>query len=188
MTNRIYQNITSANEAYKNYVWNHQVSILRGFHKYGKTISDILGLDIEEKIALEANLDSHDASKLSDEEFYAYRDKFYSYSGMDQSNVENKFERAWLHHYQCNPHHPEHWVYINTDTETMQLKILDMPDIYIAEMILDWIAMGYQFNSKVYDWYDNNKYKIPLSINTANKVNVIMSELKKFDDNNPIPN
>ena len=47
----------------------------------------------------------HDLSKYSNEEYKAYDDYFY---GNKTKAVKNAFNYAWLHHIHHNPHHWQH--------------------------------------------------------------------------------
>lgn len=49
------------------------------------------------------------------------------------------------HHNQTNPHHPEYWG-----------GIQNMPDVYLAEMICDWVARSFELGTSVRDWIDKN--------------------------------
>jgi hypothetical protein len=53
-----------------------------------------------------------------------------------------------------------------------------MPDIDIAEMLLDWIAMGIKFNSSAKDWYMGHYDKIKISQNTRGKINLFMDKFE----------
>ena len=59
-----------------------------------------------------------------------------------------------------------------------------MPIQYITEMILDWIAMGYQFHEKVYDYYEKHKKEKQrvLSVVTQNLVEQCMEALKEYNN------
>ena len=75
-----------------------------------------------------------------------------------------------------NKHHPEYWVMRDEDG----IKPIDMPDIYIAEMILDWTAMGMNFkNSNPYIWFNKkrNYYSNIMTTHTFNKVEKIVTEI-----------
>ena len=60
----------------------------------------------------EVQLDRHDQSKWSDEEFKPYA-KFFSSKGakVEDPNVTNDFIAAWLHHIHHNPHHWQYWIF-----------------------------------------------------------------------------
>lgn len=96
----------------------------------------------------------HDVSKLLPCEFIPYMNFF---TKKDKSDTAKQaFNKAWLHHIHCNPHHWEHWM--------LKDKCLEMPRNYIKEMIADWIGAGITITGKndVLGWYDKNKDNMKL--------------------------
>ena len=61
--------------------------------------------------------------------------------------------------------------------------VYEMPNRYIAEMILDWIAMSYKFNDKVYNyWKKEGGHKaLIMHDNVVKKVDFIMEKLEHMD-------
>lgn len=97
------------------------------------------------------NIQYHDLSKYSKEEFEPYRYKFFPTELEKQSPTYGKrckecFDKAWEHHHQNNPHHLEHW---STLTDKR-----DMPLEYIIEMLCDWSSMSMYHNSSTREWYE----------------------------------
>ena len=86
----------------------------------------------------------HDESKSSAEEYGPYVDYFY---GVRDSETDKRFNRAWLHHIQENPHHWQHWVLLQDDGSE---ECLDMPYWYAVEMVADW----WSFSWKTGDLYE----------------------------------
>lgn len=121
-------------------------------------VKNLLSKSIEEIIL------KHDISKYSEDEYQAYDDKFY---GKICDN--NKFDKAWLHHIHNNPHHWQYWVLIESSQE---IKALEMPDIYILEMVADWGSFSYnkKESSEILTWYAEHKDKMILHPNTRKKV------------------
>ena len=118
----------------------------------------------------------HDMSKFSPVELreawkYADGEKSLRENCMDAKG----FSEAWLHHKGHNPHHPEYWI----DRETNEPK--DMPDIYIAEMLLDWAGMGIKFGDTAYEYYMKERDNKPLSENTKKKIVEIKSPYISFE-------
>ncbi|HEY5561971.1 MAG TPA: DUF5662 family protein [Clostridiaceae bacterium] len=100
-------------------------------------------------------IEKHDDSKLSNEEFIPYRQKFYP---CEDDNFDNSlFSAAWEHHKANNPHHWEHW--LNHEPSTPYDK-----SMYSVEMVCDWMAMGYKFGDTAESFYLNNKNKIILPV------------------------
>lgn len=126
---------------------------------------------------LDSNISHHDKSKLDYNEFSPYSKKFYPIKGTnpESKEVNKEFDVAWLHHIHNNPHHPNHWVLIDDGTYT----ILDMPDIYIIEMICDWISMSMYYKNSVIDyWNSDSAKKLPMSEYTKSKVQEFMDYIK----------
>ena len=119
------------------------------------------------------DLDNHDISKYSDEEFEGYRAKYFM-TTEEQNNYDNDlgcreavdklYEEAWKHHYLYNDHHPEHWKWVDKEEngrykirETPRSEALEMPLYAILHMLVDWQAMSIKFNNTVYEWYNSDK-------------------------------
>ena len=130
---------------YMNYIGAHKERVVRAYEdlKSRNFEDEEIRKAIEE---LGATIDEHDNSKYSDDEFDAYRRKYYPYEGEISDDVDEEFEIAWKHHYAVNPHHPEH--YYNYELHTA----IDMPLKYIIEMICDWMSFG----DNARQWYYNN--------------------------------
>jgi len=110
----------------------------------------------------------HDLSKFSPAEFRAYRDKFYGPEGLRKTpEVRQKFDLAWAHHIQHNPHHWEHWCLVSNVSGCQPLP---MPDMRVREMLCDWLAMskGNLLNMKL--WYKKNGYRFQMHPHTRTLV------------------
>ncbi len=143
-------------EAYLAYVDEHRKNVYIAFVKFGKTICLALSLVYGEYDTLKRSVNKHDASKYSTEEFLGYRQWFYPQK--DAEKDKDTFQKAWTHHYTTNPHHWEYFVKNDIPRE--------MPKIYIAEMLLDWIAMSMKFKNNPVNWYKTNKDQINLHKDT----------------------
>lgn len=103
-------------------------------------------------------IESHDSSKYSEEEFEYYRMHFYPINDEEKKISEEMFDKAWKHHYLNNPHHWNYWV--KDDIAT------DMDLSSIIHMIADWQGMSFKFGGTCKSWYYENKHEINLSTNT----------------------
>ena len=102
---------------------------------------------------------NHDESKFQNPERLPYivlswkhkSDDYKSYK--DPGHIADKeIDKATLHHISNNKHHPEFW-----DSNFKKNVIVDatkMPDIYIAEMVADWLAMSEELGNSAKDWAD----------------------------------
>ena len=156
---------------YIEYLKNHAINIRRAFDTYGVFIARLLYCNIGE---LEVRINNHDQSKYSNAEFNAYRKRFFPVNDEESlTDDSEEFNAAWEHHYLANSHHPEHYFKLGSPHE--------MPNIDIAEMILDWIAMSYEFGDTAYSYYDSSSKPGILHPNTKFKVEYILHELRYFD-------
>ena len=116
----------------------------------------------------------HDESKYSDEEYYAYCEYFY---GNKTDDVKSDFDYAWLHHQHNNPHHWQHWLLQQDDSNW---KLLEIPYPYIIEMICDWWAFSWVKGNltEIFDWYADNKLKILMNKKSKEQVEHILDLLK----------
>lgn len=137
------------------------------------------------------SIDKHDESKYSLEEYDAYDTWFYK---NQSSGSKGAFNKAWLHHIHNNPHHWQHWVLIEDDPETVdgikvdfgdnnrvtQITPIKMPDNYIMEMIADWWSFSWKSGNlfEIFDWYERHKATMKLHMETRNRVETVLNELK----------
>lgn len=142
---------------YKNYIKEHQENVRKAFEEikenpliYQRYSGEILD-------ALWGRVLIHDKSKYSEEEFVPYRKNFYPINAEEKEENKPNFDKAWEHHWKNNSHH---WQYRKNKTlfdKNNKEEVLD-----VLENILDWIAMGYKFNDRPYQYYENNKNNITL--------------------------
>jgi hypothetical protein len=101
---------------------------------------------------IDQEVKNHDDSKLSVEEFQAYRQWFFPCS-YEQSN-KDIFDKAWEHHKKHNEHHWQNWTIIQNNKPYQE--------IYLVMNLIDWIAMGFKFGDTAKDYYKKNKNKIDI--------------------------
>lgn len=85
----------------------------------------------------------HDLSKLKPSEWFGYVNWKYSQiinEGGGTNKNNRGYGRSWHLHYLRNPHHYQHWLYI--DDQTGECYPVEMPDIYRREMLADWSSAG----------------------------------------------
>lgn len=165
---------------YKNYINSHKNWVKHAFAEWGLPICDTLKVD--QRLLWQA-VEKHDDSKFSPEEFEGYRLHFYPAEDDKISKIEvaNAFVKSWLHHCTTNAHHPEFWIEDKLDGLTAH----DMSRIAIAEMILDWTAVGYMKDEdSPIEYWDTEGANKPLSDNTRELVNKVIDEVFRplFDD------
>jgi len=129
----------------------------------------------------------HDISKFSSVEFVPYAKYFYNKKGesnqirnahgsYDPAKQADSFRYAWLHHQNHNKHHFGYWCIIGNDSVISPMQI---PDIYVREMIADWIGAGKAYSSKStpQEWYDKEKGNLILHEKTRIRIEELLGEL-----------
>jgi len=121
---------------------------------------------------------THDMSKFLPSEFIPYMEHFYGskvsigrgrdetgyYKPTDTGDVD--FDFAWLLHQKRNKHHWQWWC---LPEDEGVLKVLEIPIKYRMEMVADWQGAGRaQRKPDTGKWYDANKHKMSLGVNTRN--------------------
>jgi hypothetical protein len=124
----------------------------------------------------------HDMSKLSYIEYLPYVHKYVkSWKEIekgsrlyDPNSQPYEFQKAWLHH-QRNKHHWQAWCSI---ADGGAIVPIDMPEVYIKEMIADWISAGktYSTKSDPVEWYNEHKDKLVFSKKTQELLEKILYE------------
>ncbi len=138
---------------YLNYLEEHFKNIERAFEEVVKALDGtaIIGDDFAYWTMLHADVQNHDLSKFSIEEFVAYRSKFYP---VDNENIDSLlFDGAWENHKKMNNHH---WESILNEEEGKDGLI----ERNIVHMVIDWTAMGYKFGDTAHEYYMANHEKI----------------------------
>lgn len=117
----------------------------------------------------------HDWSKFSLSEWTPYVEKFF---GSGESKSDEQFERAWLHHFHLNDHHPQHYINLKTSSGITQPVVLNMPSECVHEMVADWYAAGMaQGKPDVVSWYKVAGHNIPLGDATRIKAESLLQYL-----------
>lgn len=114
----------------------------------------------------EKQLQEHDLSKWSDEEFMPYAVNFHGPGG----DVPG-FTKAWLHHIHYNPHHWNHWIFPKDYSPIgsgLESGVAEMPEHFALEMIADWHGAGfaYQGHWDISGWFSKSKSGIWLHSKT----------------------
>ena len=170
-----------AMDKYREYINIHVLNVRKAYDKaieaFKEIFPDVYENNIYENILL-INLQQHDQSKYGPNEFWEYANRFFPIKGTDPESdeVKKNFQIAWLHHAHTNPHHPSYWVLVDNGG----VQIFDMPDIYIIEMLCDWMAMSKYYNSTTLEyWNTESARKLPMSVTTRAKVNEFMEWMQK---------
>lgn len=157
---------------YERYIKEH----VRNVNKAYEINKDMLRTFCDDNSVLkivEDQITQHDLSKYTEEEFDAYRNKFYNLKNEPIDDIA--FDHAWLHHIHNNPHHWQYWVLIEDEGN---IKYLEMPLNYLFELCLDWAAMSMKFGGTPIEYYEDNADHIYLHPNTKKLLLKILPLLK----------
>ncbi len=131
-------------------------------------------------------LEIHDNSKWSNEEFYAYVKHF------EGGGAPDEFARAWLHHLHLNPHHWQYHIFPERHTpkdSDVEQGVVQMPADYALEMVADWMGTE-MYKTGSFDmtkWLIKNIPRIRVHSKTALVLCEVLKDLgygnilKKFD-------
>ena len=189
----ICNSVEEAEIEYSKYINTHIENVGRAFELFGRRIYEYCIARRSEPYptfeSIELKVSKHDQSKYSDEEFKAYRLRFFptkkEFEEIGQDEIRNQFDEAWKHHYTYNSHHPEFWsIGINKESNKLHMSIGS-----IVEMICDWIAMSMNFHQSTYEWWmspkgkaDKEKYMCEEDIVLV--TNILIANKKDFDFRN----
>ena len=149
---------------YLDYIEEHVLNVQKAFEiANDKWKNDSIIYDDWKWHELKGLIECHDDCKLSEDEFVQYRKYFYptdteehyanSTHGVPSTAfAQEGFDNAWEHH-KANTRH--HW-------ETMPTHPI-YRQIFLAEMVLDWIAMSMKFGGTAIEYYEKEKQKIEIS-------------------------
>lgn len=176
---------------YNEYLDQHISNVKKGYLWLKENLPDILDENnyVDEAAyygELDEIIEQHDRSKYSKipdvDNYYdlacewdAYNDYFY---GEKTPEVESAFNRAWLAHIHANPHHWQHWLLQHDDEG---LEALEMPYVFIIEMICDWWSFSWKTEKldEIFEWYNQHKAGIIFHGNTKKIVESILDKIKE---------
>ena len=150
---RIFQNKEQAREAFVKDVHRHQEYIRKAFDKYGNVFCKLANANYD---AVEARIMSHDSSKIDDPvEATGFIAWLYRYEQPDlpinSPRRKYLYQKALLNHFHTNSNHSEHWMeFKNFKTG---YSPVEMDPESVVEMVLDWIALGYETDYDPADLY-----------------------------------
>jgi hypothetical protein len=151
--------VIAQTRAYLDYVEEHVLNVQKAWEVFKVKCNDECGLwDDFRYFSINDAVTMHDFSKLSADEFVQYRRKFYPVDGEDAEEATELFKNAWEHHKEHNTHHWENWTTSSNNHPHFEA-------VAIAEMVIDWMAMGYKFGDTPREYYERNKDKIDIPAN-----------------------
>ncbi len=131
---------------YLGHVLNHKEMVYLAWLYIGDSLCELGFIDKSNMEDIDRLITNHDDSKFKKDEFIPYAKKF---NGPKQGNqkVKTNFKTAVNLHKERNLHHYE------------TLKSYDGDDWknYVVELICDYIAMGWEFNNYVCEYFERVK-------------------------------
>jgi hypothetical protein len=119
------------------YIYEHKANVGKAF-----TLLETLGIINRGEVIydeLKRNIIAHDMTKFSADEYEPYAKRFFTPNG--KVEFADEFDKAWLHHIHCNKHHWNYWVLVDGKDK---ITALEMPPVYVYEMICDWLSFGFK--------------------------------------------
>ena len=162
--------------AYDQYLKEHRENVKNALEWMKENLPTVIdGFTMEDALS---NVEHHDESKYSKDEYPAY--DAYFYGGNKSYDVVQEFNVAWLKHIHNNPHHWQYWVLYNDDP-LEGMRALDMPLVYIYEMIADWWSFSWRSGNltEIFKWYEEHSGYIMLSTRTRLIVEDILEAMGK---------
>ena len=171
-------------QEYNQYLDDHINNVRRAFD-WLKTsgVFDQIGMSPRKVDVCDRHIVLHDKSKYNDFEYRAYDSYFYGEEFTDEASrdsINRDFNNAWLCHIHHNKHHWQHWVLINDNPEAGTIA-LDMPTVYLVEMVCDWWSFGWKCGrpKEIFAWYEANKDHMILSDSTRARVEEILNVMRE---------
>jgi hypothetical protein len=128
----------------------------------------------------EDQLEAHDLSKYSEEEFPAYAMHFCG------GGAPVEFAKAWLHHIHHNPHHWNHWLFADgysPKDSNVENGRVEMPQHYAIEMVADWMGASFAYTGSwdMAMWLSKNTPRIKLHSKTIYYVTGVLDSMGYMD-------
>ena len=167
---------------YDEYIIEHKSNVTKAYDWLCKNLPEIFPDEAVKSMVEWQCTNAHDQSKYDKEEYDAYDKYFY---GNRSYEVVQNFNYAWLQHIHKNPHHWQHWILINDDSE-LGIIALEIPLNYIIEMICDWWSFSWRSGNlyEIFDWYAKHRDGIRMNTVSRKIVEDILNRIRtKLDEN-----
>jgi len=122
----------------------------------------------------------HDWHKFLPSELPHYQRQFFGDKGDPVG-----FAQAWVHHQNFGWHHWEYWITRSDHSRGGSGAVdgcLEMPEIYVREMIADWMGASKMYTGSwdMREWLSKNLAKIKVHPKTEIRVKEILQELGQY--------
>lgn len=117
----------------------------------------------------------HDWSKFLPSEWKPYARFFY---GTFRAGAVESFQAAWLKHVNRQDHHWQYWVMPKVE-EGIRLKVHEMPEECVREMVADWAGAGRGITGRweLSEWWAKEKDNMLLHPRTRIRVEQLVKQL-----------
>lgn len=183
----IYKETDDRDAMYNEYLDNHIGGVKRSYQEILRPyIMSSKTLTLELMNELDRQIDSHDQSKYSEEEWEPYLDHFYptnttEYTKDDDQNSK-AYDLAWLHHQKNNSHHWQYWILVKDSPKDGNKYVpIEMDTFAVYEMLCDWSSFQYtRPGSTANQWYKDNKDNMILHDNTRELIEEVLKDLPEL--------
>jgi hypothetical protein len=159
--------VAEKTRAYLNYVEEHYDNVQRAWAVIKEKCFDMWFVAEDEyRSVLDAQVLRHDLSKLSANEFVQYRAWFFptEFEAAEKDIRKAGFDAGWESHKLSNSHHWQNWT-----------KYVDMgqpkdQELNAVHMVIDWVAMSYNFGGSASIYYETNKDRIDIPFDWAEEL------------------
>lgn len=168
---RYFTSMADARDAFLTDVHTHRDNIKKAFDKYGKAFCEKINANYDRVIQMVL---AHDLSKINEDvESIGLISFFYQYpkEGLELDSPRRRYlyQKSLLNHYHINSNHPEHWLKYHDGV----LIAVKMDPESVVEMVLDWIAVGYENGySNVIEYWEEVRYH-----KLFNEETIVMTEM-----------
>lgn len=169
---------------YDEYILEHKANVTKAFDWISKNLPEIFPDEATKSEIEWLCTSAHDQSKYNPDEYDAY-DKYF-YGNNRSFEVVNNFKLAWLIHIHKNPHHWQYWILVNDESD-LGIEYLEIPFIYIVEMICDWWSFSWKTGNlyEIFDWYAKHRDGMKINDDSRKKIEEILNLMRtKLDDVN----
>lgn len=156
---------------YLDYIEEHVLNVRKAWEELKEKCKDMRFMwDDFYYFFINDEIENHDLSKMSEQEFVQYRKAFYP---TDAEKEIGKYDMssAWDHHKKKNLHHWENWT-------TIKPRFDADWEVHCVHMLCDWMAMGYKFGDTAQQYYEANKDKIQIPDYAVNFIYEIFERIK----------
>lgn len=143
---------------YENYLKKHKKNIIKAFYEM-ICCPEMIWLLADPELLEEVwrRVLVHDNSKFEKEEFEPYRKNYFPINEKEKLENKQDYLKARQHHVKYNDHHWQNRIHWGNKHFNLRAKAACL------ENILDWMAVGYEYNNRPYEYYEKYKTRIHLS-------------------------